>query len=62
MKTYLRVEVWVHEFLTLVLDGGEWSPSCSSYFSLGIELLVLLQEAGWEVWEKVTVQWNWSRG
>lgn len=30
MKTYGeggRVEVWVHSFFTLVIDGSEWSAS-----------------------------------
>jgi hypothetical protein len=27
MKTYERVEVKLHVFLTSVLDGGEWSAS-----------------------------------
>jgi hypothetical protein len=25
MKTYGRVDVWIHLFLTLALVGGEWS-------------------------------------
>jgi hypothetical protein len=27
MKTYGGVEVWLHTFLTLVLDGGKWTAS-----------------------------------
>jgi len=27
MKIYLRVDVYLHAFLTSGLDGGEWSAS-----------------------------------
>jgi hypothetical protein len=27
MEVYWGVEVWLHEFLTSALDGGEWSAS-----------------------------------
>jgi hypothetical protein len=33
MKTHGGVEVWLHTFLNLVLDGGEWSTSCPSCFT-----------------------------
>jgi len=33
MKTYWRVEVQLHAFLTLALDVGEWSASCPSCFT-----------------------------
>jgi hypothetical protein len=27
MKTFRRVEVWLHAFITSALGGGEWSAS-----------------------------------
>jgi hypothetical protein len=27
VKEYVRVEAWLHSFLTLELGGGEWSAS-----------------------------------
>jgi len=33
VKIYWGVEVWVHAFLTSVLDGGEWSASNPSHFT-----------------------------
>jgi len=33
MKTYWRVEVELHTFLTLAVDGGEWSASCPGRFA-----------------------------
>jgi hypothetical protein len=35
MKTYGGVEVQLHAFLTLALDGGEWLASCPSSSILG---------------------------
>jgi hypothetical protein len=35
MKTYRGVEVQIHIFLTLALDGGEWSASHFGHFILG---------------------------
>jgi hypothetical protein len=35
MKTYGRVDVWIHVFLNSALDGGEWSASCPCRFSPG---------------------------
>jgi hypothetical protein len=32
-----RVQVWIHSFLTLVLDGGEWLTSRPGRFTLGEE-------------------------
>jgi len=34
MKRYGGVEAWLHTFLTLALDGGEWSGSCPGCFTL----------------------------
>jgi hypothetical protein len=33
MKTDGRMNVWLHAFLALVLDGGEWSASLPGYFT-----------------------------
>jgi hypothetical protein len=33
MKTYGAAEIQLHSFLTSVLDGGEWSVSCSVHFT-----------------------------
>jgi len=33
MKTYGRVELKLHSFLTLALDGGEWSVSRPGRFT-----------------------------
>jgi hypothetical protein len=35
LTTYRRVEVWLHEFLTLALDGGKWSASGLGHFIPG---------------------------
>jgi hypothetical protein len=35
MKTYGAVDVLLHTFLILDLDGGEWSPSRPSRFTPG---------------------------
>ena len=35
MKTHWQVEAWVYSFLTLALDGGEWSVSHCGCFTLG---------------------------
>jgi hypothetical protein len=34
-KTYREVAVQLHSFLTLVLDGVEWSFSCPEFFIPG---------------------------
>jgi hypothetical protein len=39
MKTHEVVEVQVHTFLTLALDGDEWSPSRPSLYTPGEEAL-----------------------
>jgi hypothetical protein len=33
MKAYGGVEVYIHVFLTLALDGGEWSASRPGHFT-----------------------------
>jgi hypothetical protein len=35
IKTYGVVKVQSHTFLTLALDGGDWSASCPYYFIPG---------------------------
>jgi len=35
MKTYERVEVQLHEFLTSALDGSEWWVSCLGRYDPG---------------------------
>ena len=34
MKGYSEVEVWLHEFILRVLDGGEWSFLYRSHFNV----------------------------
>jgi hypothetical protein len=34
-KAYGRVEIKLHSFLTSVLNGSEWSASCTGRFTLG---------------------------
>jgi hypothetical protein len=47
MKIYWGVEVQP-KFLTLALDGGEWSASCTSHFTLQNKMPVPTgQKAGW---------------
>jgi hypothetical protein len=43
MKTYWGMEVYLYAFLTLALDGCEWSLSRSGRFAAGITAPV----AGW---------------
>jgi hypothetical protein len=33
MKLYWGLEIYLHAFLTLVLDGGEWSASRTGHFT-----------------------------
>jgi hypothetical protein len=49
MKTYLGVEVWFHIFLTLTLDGGEWSAShCGHFTPTETALVPFGKEGGWD--------------
>jgi hypothetical protein len=35
MKTYGKVDVQIHAFVTLAPIGGQWSASCTGYFGPG---------------------------
>jgi hypothetical protein len=49
VKTYMRVEVKLHVFLTSALDGGEWYASRSSIAPGGNRPPVpTREEAGWD--------------
>jgi len=43
MKAYRGVEIELHSFLTLELDGGEWSASHPSRFIAGKEVQFTLE-------------------
>jgi hypothetical protein len=47
MKTYGGVEVQLHEFLTPVLGGGEWSASCPNQFACGVKVPYTHWIGGW---------------
>jgi hypothetical protein len=48
MKANMGVEVQPHSFLTMALDGGEWSASQPGHFTPSKEPLVATeQEAEW---------------
>jgi hypothetical protein len=34
MKLYNRLQVYSHTFLTMALNGGEWSASCPGHFTI----------------------------
>jgi hypothetical protein len=56
MKTYRGVEIQLHTFLTLALDGGEWSASHPSHFTPEKRALVpTIKEAGWNP----ELVWTW---
>jgi len=42
-----EVKVQVHSFLTLALDGGEWSVSCPSHFTPGESAPIVHLVGGW---------------
>jgi hypothetical protein len=47
MKTYGGVGVWLHAFLTLGLDGGEWSVSRPCCFNAGAKAPDTQWIGGW---------------
>jgi hypothetical protein len=47
MKTHGGVKVELHIFLTLALDGGEWSASCPSHFTPRETAPAILWIRGW---------------
>jgi hypothetical protein len=47
MKAYGGVDVWIHIFLTLALDVGEWSVSRPCRFTLGETASVTKWMGGW---------------
>jgi len=47
MKTYGGVDMYLHVFLTSVVDGGEWSASRSSHFTPGEEIPVIHWIGDW---------------
>jgi hypothetical protein len=47
MKTYGLVEVQLHAFLTLALDGGEWSASRPSSFTSSEKAAGINWTGGW---------------
>jgi hypothetical protein len=47
MKTYGEVAVKIHVFLTLVLDGGNWSASSPGRFTPGERAAGTHRKGGW---------------
>jgi len=47
MKTYWGVEVQIHALLTSAVDGGEWSGSCTSWFTQEVRALDNRWTGGW---------------
>jgi hypothetical protein len=55
MKSYEEMEEYPHSFLTLALDGGEWSVSRPSRLIPRKESPVFTEyEAGWDLGTVVT--------
>jgi len=71
-KDVLGVEVYVHAFLTLSVDGDKWSAARPGHFTLREELTKRIeQEAGWApepVWTRWRreknpyTSWEWNLG
>jgi len=40
MKVYGGVELQIHAFLSLAINGGEWSASCPRYITVGVRALI----------------------
>jgi hypothetical protein len=36
MKMYSKLEIYSHAFLTMALNGGEWSASCPGHFTIRV--------------------------
>ena len=55
MKAYKGIEVQLHAFLPSVVDGSEWSTSCSDHFTFEKESLVSIgwtSEHIWMFWKR----------
>jgi len=60
MKVYWGMEVYLHAFLTLALDGGEWSASCSSFYTPILRVPSTHWIWGW-VGPRVSLLWWWEK-
>jgi hypothetical protein len=47
MKTYVRVDVWIHVLLSSEFYGGEWSPSHLAFFVSGERATGTHSIGGW---------------
>jgi hypothetical protein len=47
MKTYRVVELWIHVFLIMTLDGDEWSVSSPGRFNPGGQSPRYSLDKGW---------------
>jgi len=50
----MGVEVWLHSFLTLALDGSEWLTSCLGHFTARGKV------AQYMLNRRLGVPWSWS--
>jgi hypothetical protein len=48
MKAHMEMEVKLLTFLTLVMDGGEWSTSCSGHLTTLESNPGAKQKVGWK--------------